>query len=134
MGVEGIEQAAALNVYPPRVVQVKREIAEKARAYWGKTVPVDVGTKPVWRREYECRRAAFRTRKGPGGAAPFGVAVGKRASRVSGRAPTMAPVNAPRRMGPAATPRAGPRFGRLAPGEWRPVAAFLRPCAHACRR
>ena len=54
----GIEQAAALNVSAPRVVQVKRQIAEKARAYWGNSVLSDAGSKPGWRRECERRRAA----------------------------------------------------------------------------
>jgi len=58
VGVGGIEQAAALDVCPPRVVQVKREIAEKARGYWGSTVLADAGAKPGWRREYEQRRVA----------------------------------------------------------------------------
>ena len=58
VGDSGIDTAAALNVCPPRVVQVKREIAEQARGYWGNSVLADAGSKPSWRREFEQRRAA----------------------------------------------------------------------------
>ena len=46
------------QVSAPRVVQVKREIAEKARGYWGSTVLADAGVKPTWRREWERRWVA----------------------------------------------------------------------------
>ena len=58
VGDSGIDTAAVLNVCPPRVVQVKREIADKARTYWGSTVLADAGSKPGWRRDFEQRRVA----------------------------------------------------------------------------
>ncbi len=50
------ELAAEVNVSPPRIVQLKREIAADARGYWGKSVLQDAGEKPAWRREQEQRR------------------------------------------------------------------------------
>ena len=50
------ELATEMNVSPPRVVQLKREIAADARGYWGESVLQDAGAKPAWRREQEQRR------------------------------------------------------------------------------
>ena len=57
-GDSGIELSATLGVSQPRITQVKREVSEKATAYWGSTVLADAGSKPNWRREYEQRRVA----------------------------------------------------------------------------
>ncbi len=50
------ELATEINVSPPRIVQLKREIAADARGYWGESVLQDAGERPVWRREQEQRR------------------------------------------------------------------------------
>ena len=50
------ELAAEVNVSPPRIVQLKREIAADARQHWGESVLQDAGAKPAWRREQEQRR------------------------------------------------------------------------------
>jgi len=57
-GDSGIETAAAIARSPGRVVQLKREIAEQVRGYWGNSVLADAGAKPAWRREFEQHRRA----------------------------------------------------------------------------
>lgn len=50
MGKSGKATAYGLKVSPPRVVQVKREVAAKIRSCWGEDVLVDAQRKPLWRR------------------------------------------------------------------------------------
>ncbi len=45
------ELADEMNVSPPRVVQLKREIAADARGYWGGNVLQDAAAEPAWARE-----------------------------------------------------------------------------------
>ena len=44
------------NISPPRVVQLKREIATDARGYWGESVLQDAAAKPAWAREQQQNR------------------------------------------------------------------------------
>ena len=44
------EQAERLGVSPPRIVQHKRAVAERARAFWGPTLLADAAQRPLWRR------------------------------------------------------------------------------------
>ena len=48
-GMMNMDIAKALLVSPPRVVQLKRQIADKIRQAWGDNAMVDAGNKPAWR-------------------------------------------------------------------------------------
>lgn len=49
-GLTGIEQAGRLGVTPPRIVQIRREVARNALRFWGDSVLTDVMVKPLWMR------------------------------------------------------------------------------------
>jgi len=57
VGSRGLDQARALGVSAPRIVQLKRGVAEKARQFWGDEVIADAVHVPQWKRDLWTRRA-----------------------------------------------------------------------------
>ncbi len=55
-GVRGKETARALGVSGARVVQLKRELASRIKAFMGEDILKDISEEPQWRKDLRCIR------------------------------------------------------------------------------